>query len=208
LQAGAPNKGPSARERLSNKLNWRKALPWAFYDWANSAYATTVLAGLFPIFLKQYWMPPDTPVEMSTFRLGAANSAAGIIVACLAPILGAIADRGGARKRFLIFFAMMGIVMTGALHFVAKGNWVAAVLLYVTATIGFAGANIFYDSLLVSVADEGKFDMVSALGYSMGYLGGGLLFAFNVLMVTNPAKFGFVDEAEAVKRAFIMVAIW
>jgi UMF1 family MFS transporter len=98
--------------------------------------------------------------------------------------------------------------MTGALHFVAKGNWVAAVWLYVTATIGFAGANIFYDSLLVNVADEGKLDIVSALGYSMGYLGGGLLFAFNVYMVSNPAKFGLADEAEAVRRAFIMVAIW
>jgi UMF1 family MFS transporter len=191
-----------------SKLNWKKALPWAFYDWANSAYATTVLSGLFPIFLKQYWMPPDTPVEVGTFRLGAANSTAGIVVACLAPILGAIADRGGARKRFLLFFAMMGIVLTASLHFVAKGNWAAAVFLYVMATIGFFGANIFYDSLLVTVADEQKLDMVSALGYSMGYLGGGLLFAFNVFMVNNPAKFGFADESEAVRFAFILVSIW
>jgi MFS transporter, UMF1 family len=207
MRTSAPNEASAAGERLS-KLNWKKALPWAFYDWANSAYATTVLSGLFPIFLKQYWIPPGTPAEISTFRLGAANSTAGIIVACLAPVLGAIADRGGARKRFLIFFAMMGVVMTASLHFVAKGNWVAAVLLYVTATIGFAGANIFYDSLLVTVADEGKLDIVSALGYSMGYLGGGLLFAFNVFMVSNPAKFGLADEVEAVRRAFIMVAIW
>ena len=191
-----------------NKLNWRKALPWAFYDWANSAYATTVLAGFFPIFLKDFWTPAGTAETVSSFRLGAANSTAGIIVACLAPILGAIADRGGARKRFLLFFATMGIVMTASLHWVAKGNWPAAVLLYVVATIGFSGANIFYDSLLVTVAEEKKFDMVSALGYSMGYLGGGLLFLFNVIMVSNPTKFGFPDAAEAVRFAFIVCAIW
>ena len=191
-----------------NKLNWKKALPWAFYDWANSAYATTVLAGFFPIFLKDFWTPAGTAETLSSFRLGAANSTAGIIVACLAPVLGAIADRGGARKRFLLFFATMGIVMTASLHFVAKGNWPAAVLLYVVATIGFSGANIFYDSLLVTVADEKKFEMVSALGYSMGYLGGGLLFLFNVIMVSNPAKFGFADAAEAVRFAFILCAIW
>lgn len=207
MRPGAPKQAFAARERLT-KLNWKKALPWAFYDWANSAYATTVLAGFFPIFLKDFWTPPGTAETVSSFRLGAANSTAGIVVACLAPILGAIADRGGARKKFLFFFATMGIVMTASLHFVAKGNWAAAVLLYVVATIGFSGANIFYDSLLVTVADEKKFDMVSALGFSMGYLGGGLLFLFNVIMVSNPEKFGFTGAADAVRFAFIVVAIW
>lgn len=200
---------PAAQEpAATRKLNWKKVLPWAFYDWANSAYATVVLSGFFPIFLKDHWMPADTAVEVSSFRLGAANSTAGLIVACLAPVLGAIADRGSARKRFLLFFAAMGVVMTASLQFVAKGNWAAAILLYVMATIGFAGANIFYDSLLVTVADEDKFDMVSALGYSMGYLGGGLLFAFNVVMVGNAQKFGFADTSQAVRFAFILVAIW
>ena len=193
---------------MNSNINWRKTLPWAFYDWANSAYAVTVLTGLFPIFFKEFWTPAGTPAQDSTFRLGAANSTAGIIVACLAPILGAIADRGSARKKFLLFFACMGIVMTASLHFVAKGNWPAAVLIYILATIGFAGANVFYDSLLVSVADEKKFDMVSAIGFSMGYLGGGLLFLFNVIMVSNPAKFGFADASGAVRLAFVIVAIW
>lgn len=187
---------------------WRKALPWALYDWANSAYATTVLTGIFPLFFKEFSTPAGTAETVSTFRLGAANSTASIIVACLAPVLGAIADRGGARKKFLLFFACMGIVMTGSLHFVAKGQWTVAVMLYVLATIGFAGANVFYDSLLVTVADEKKLDMVSALGFAMGYLGGGLLFLFNVIMVSNPASFGFADASAAIKFAFILVSIW
>ena len=99
-----------------SKLNWRKALPWAFYDWANSAYAMTMLAGLFPVFFSDFWTPKGTPAQDSTFRLGVANSTAGIIVACLAPVLGAIADRGGARKRFLLFFATLGIAMTASLY--------------------------------------------------------------------------------------------
>jgi MFS transporter, UMF1 family len=207
LRSGAPKQATAAGERLS-KLNWKKALPWAFYDWANSAYATTVLSGLFPVFFSDFWTPPGTPPQDSTFRLGTANSTAGIIVACLAPILGAIADRGSARKKFLLFFAAMGIVMTGSMQFVAKGQWLTAVLLYVVGTVGFSGANIFYDSLLVTVADEDKFDIVSALGYAMGYLGGGLLFLFNVLMVSNPVKFGFADTAAAVRFAFLLTAVW
>ena len=193
---------------MSNKLNWKKALPWAFYDWANSAYATTVLSGLYPVFFSDFWSPRGTPPEKVLSWLGTANSTAGVIVACLAPMLGAIADRGGARKRFLLFFASMGIVMTASLHFVAQGHWLVALMLYVSATIGFSGANIFYDSLLVTVADEGKFDMVSALGYSLGYLGGGSLFLFNVIMVRNPATFGFADTAAAVRFAFILTGIW
>ena len=193
---------------LSSRFDWKKALPWAFYDWANSAYAITVLTGLFPIFFKDYWNPAGTAETDSTFRLGLANSTAGVIVACLAPILGAVADRGGARKKFLLFFATLGILMTASLHFVAAGQWAVALMVYIFGTIGFAGGNIFYDSLLVNVADEKKFDMVSALGYAMGYLGGGLLFLVNVMMVLHPEKFGLADSTQAVRTAFVIVAIW
>src|SRR4051812_10917446 len=108
---------------MSARFDWKKALPWAFYDWANSAYAITVLTGLFPIFFKDYYNPAGTPVTDSTYRLGTANSTAGIIVACLAPVLAAIADRGGARKKFLMFFAILGVLMTASLSLVAKGQW-------------------------------------------------------------------------------------
>jgi UMF1 family MFS transporter len=181
---------------------------WAFYDWANSGYATTVMAGFLPVFLKDYWSPAGTAETVSTARLGMANSCASVVVALLAPVLGAIADRGGARKRFLLAFAGMGMVMTGALHFVARGQWAAALALYVIANIGFAGGNIFYDSLLVSVAEEKKYDVISSLGFALGYLGGGLVFGFNVLMVLHPDWFGLADGNEAVRRSFLIVAVW
>lgn len=188
--------------------NRRSVLGWALYDWANSAFAVTVMTVFFPVFLKDFWCAPGTAETISTFRLSMANSIASAVVAVLAPVLGAIADRGGARKRFLLFFAAMGIVMTGSLHFVARGHWQMALVLYVLSIIGFSGGNIFYDSLLVSVAEEKKLHFVSALGFSLGYLGGGLLFAFNVVMVLNPEKFGLADANEAVRRAFLAVSLW
>ena len=186
----------------------RAVFAWALYDWANSAFAVTVMTVFFPVFLKDFWCAPGTAETVSTFRLSMANSFASAVVAILAPVLGAIADRGGARKRFLLFFAAMAIVMTGSLHFVARGHWQIALLLYVLSIIGFSGGNIFYDSLLVSVADEKKLHFVSALGFSLGYLGGGLLFAGNVVMVLNPEKFGLADANEAVQRAFLSVSLW
>ncbi|MBW2571170.1 MAG: MFS transporter [Deltaproteobacteria bacterium] len=159
---------------------------WLMYDWANSAFATTVMAGFFPIFFKQYWSY-GANVNISTAQLGFGNSIAGVLVALMAPVLGAIADRGSARKKFLIFFAYLGVVM---------------------GIIGFSGANIFYDSLLPRIADKENIDYISGLGYSMGYLGGGLLFLLNVLMTLMPEKFGFSDAETAVRYAFLSVALW
>jgi UMF1 family MFS transporter len=189
------------------KYNIKQVISWSLYDWGNSAFATTVMAGFFPVFFKQYWSTGSSAVE-STFRLGAANSIASLVIVAVAPILGAIADRGSAKKRFLMFFAFLGILMTGALYFVSQGNWLLAACLYVFGTIGFSGANVFYDSLLVSVAGPKKVDFVSALGFSLGYLGGGLLFAFNILMTLKPQLFGLADAAEAVRWSYVTVAIW
>jgi UMF1 family MFS transporter len=191
-------------ERL---LRQRKILAWIFYDWANSAFALTVMAGFFPLFFKQYWSAEVVATE-STFRLGLANSLASILVVCLAPLLGALADQGGARKRFLLYFAVIGIVMTGALPLVAQGQWVLALILYGLSVLGFSGGNIFYDSLLVSVARERHYDRVSAYGFAFGYLGSGLLFTLNVLMILKPTMFGLSDAAEAVKLAFFCVSLW
>ncbi len=188
---------------------WRdkKVISWSFYDWANSAFSTTVMAGFFPLFFKQYWATTLDNSE-STFMLGSANAFASLVVVVLAPLLGAIADKGSARKRFLIYFAMMGVVMTGCLYLVASGGWGLALVLYVLAVIGFSGGNIFYDALLVEVSDEATVDKVSVLGFAFGYLGGGILFAVNVLMTINPEWFGLADTAAAVKASFLMVAGW
>ncbi|MFQ6673565.1 MAG: MFS transporter, partial [Fidelibacterota bacterium] len=154
---------------------------WAMYDWSNSAFATTVMAGFFPIFFKQYWSS-GTDVNVSTAQLGLANSVASLAVALMAPILGAVSDKGSAKKSFLIFFAYLGVLMTAALFVVQKGDWAWAVFIYAMGIIGFSGANVFYDALLPEVSGKDKIDSVSGLGFGMGYLGGGLLFLINVLM--------------------------
>ncbi|HOV85425.1 MAG TPA: MFS transporter [Syntrophobacteraceae bacterium] len=186
---------------------WKKVLSWALYDWANSAFATTVMAGFFPVFFKEYWSA-GAGVTESTFQLGIANSGASVVVACMAPLLGAVADCGRAKKRFLFFFALLGILMTGSLYLVAKGEWKIAVVCYSLGTIGFSGANIFYDSLIVGVARGRRLDFVSSLGFALGYLGGGLLFALNVFMTLYPRSFGLEDAAQAVRISFLSVSLW
>lgn len=186
-----------------NKAVWG----WALYDWGNSAFATTVMAGFFPIFFKQYWSS-GADVNMSTAQLGLANSVASLLVALMAPVLGAIADRGSYKKRFMTLFAYLGVLMTACLFLVEQGNWLMAVLVYTLGTIGFSGANVFYDSLLPSLSNEETVDSVSSLGYAMGYLGGGILFLLNVVMTLNPSWFGLADAAEAVRWSFLTVALW
>jgi UMF1 family MFS transporter len=187
--------------------NKKTILSWAFYDWANSAFATTIMAGFFPLFFKEFWSS-GVDATVSTARLGLANSVAGTTVALLAPVLGAIADKGTSRKKFLMFFACIGMVMTSSLYMVSEGNWPHAVLLYIFAIIGFSGGNVFYDSLITGIASEKKLDLVSSLGFALGYLGGGILFALNVWMTLKPEVFGFTGAQEAVKISFLSVGIW
>ena len=180
---------------------------WAMYDWANSAYVTTVMAGFFPVFFKQYWSY-GADVNVSTAQLGFGNSIASLVVALMAPVLGAIADKGSAKKKFMLLFAYLGVLMSIGLFMVQQGQWALAIFVYAMGIVGFSGANVFYDSLLPSVADESKIDFVSSFGFSMGYLGGGLLFLVNVLMTLMPQKFGLPDAAAAVRVSFLTVAVW
>ena len=180
---------------------------WAMYDWANSAFATTVIAGFFPIFFKEFWSL-GANANLSTARLGVSNAIAGLLVALAAPVLGAIADRAGIRKRLLLLFAYLGVLMSGALFFIHSGNWGLAVLVYMLGVIGFSCANIFYDALLPSVAGPTRLDRVSSLGFALGYLGGGILFLVNVLMTLMPHRFGLPDMATAVRVSFLTVAVW
>ena len=187
--------------------NKKEILSWSLYDWANSTFSTTVMAGFFPIFFKQYWST-SAEVTVTTWYLGLANSIASILVATLAPFLGAIADKASVKKRLLIFFAFLGIISTGTLSIINQGQWIIAIVFYVSASIGFMSANIFYDSLLPSVAPKEKRDFVSSFGYALGYIGGGILFLINVLMYLKPELFGISDAASAIKLSFLTVAIW
>jgi len=180
---------------------------WALYDWGNSAFATTVMAGFFPLFFKTYWAGGAAAHE-STLYLGAANSLAAVLVAAGAPFLGAAADGGRMKKRFLLLFAALGVAATAALALVGAGLWPLAAALFILASLGFAGGNIFYDSLLPGLASGREADYASSLGFALGYLGGGVLFTVNVLMYLHPGLFGLPDETAAVRASFLTVALW
>jgi len=188
---------------MSRKTIWG----WALYDWANSAFATTVMAGFFPVFFKEFWSY-GSDINMSTAQLGIGNSVASLTVALLAPILGAMADHGGRKKAYLLTFAYLGVLMTAGLFLVGRGQWLLAIFVYSGGVIGFSGANVFYDALLPTVAPADRLDSVSSLGFAMGYLGGGLLFLLNVVMTLKPALFGLPDAATAVRLSFLSVALW
>tara|TARA_B100001029_G_scaffold35701_1_gene27191 strand:+ start:1595 stop:2845 length:1251 start_codon:yes stop_codon:yes gene_type:complete len=191
------------RQRKLSKKAWK----WAFYDWANSGFATTVMAGFFPIFFKSYWAGNLDAAE-STFVIGSVNSLIGLLIAISAPILGAIADAGKTKKKFLFIFATLGILATGYLFFIPESSWKLAVLFYGLGVIGFSGGNIFYDALIVSVSSPKERNKTSSLGFSLGYLGGGILFLLNVIMYLNPEWFGLSGPADAVLWSFMSVAIW
>ena len=188
-------------------LKRKKVISWALYDWANSAFATTVMAGFFPLFFKSFWAADLSPAE-STAVIGTTNSLAGLFIMLSAPILGAYSDLGKLKKKFLAFFALLGVLSTGYLYFIPQGDWVIAASLYALAVIGFSGGNIFYDSLIASVSKQDQRHKVSSLGFSLGYLGGGLLFVINVLMYLNPAWFGLSSQSEAILWSFLSVAVW
>jgi len=185
----------------------RQVLSWAAYDWANSAFATIILASFYPIFFREYWSAGSASADI-TFRLGFANSIASLAIVILGPVLGAIADRGGIKKRFLFAFLVLGVSTTGALFWVAQGQWVAAIVLFVLANIGFMGGNVFYDSLIVLVTSKDRYDVVSALGFSLGYLGGGILLAGCAAMTVWPSRFGLDGSTEAVQLSFLLTAVW
>src|SRR5688572_17573580 len=146
------------------------------------------MAGFFPVFFQKFWST-DVSATATTSRLGVANSVAGLIIAILAPILGAIADRGGRRKQFLFAWTLLGVGATGALYLIGQGDWLWAAVLFVLGTLGFNGGVVFNDALLLDVAKPSEYDRVSAFGYALGYLGGGLLFLVNVMMVQKPEWF-------------------
>ena len=188
-------------------LKRKKIVSWALYDWANSVFATTVMAGFFPIFFKSFWAADLSPIE-STAAIGTANSLSGLFIMLLAPILGAFSDVRKIKKKFLAFFAATGILSTAYFYFIPQGDWFYAAFLYTLAAIGFSGGNIFYDSLIGSVSNNNERNKVSSLGYALGYLGGGILFIVNVLMYLNPTWFGLASDIEAILYSFLSVSVW
>lgn len=182
-------------------------LAWAFYDWANSAFALSVLAVLFPLFLGSYWSAGD-PGAAVTARLAWITAASSAVVCIIAPVFGTIADAGGYRKRFLFVLAMTGAVATAVLAVVDKGNWPAALGLYLVASVGFYSSTVFYDSLIIDVTEPRYYSFVSSLGFSLGYLGGAALLALHVWMLLSPETVGFRTTDQVIRFAFVTVGVW
>ena len=193
--------------KTEKKILSKEVISWAFYDWANSAFATTVIAGFFPIFFKSFWANSLSDTE-STALLGLANSLSGFFILIFAPFLGALADITFRKKYMLVFFMLIGAGSTASFFFIYEGYWMIAVIAYILASIGFSGGNIFYDSLIIDVSNDQSRNQVSAFGFAMGYLGGGILFVVNVLMYLQPNIFGLASEIDAVLFSFLSVAIW
>src|SRR5258706_2797624 len=193
--------------RSGEAMMQRKVWGWALYYWGTHAFTPSIITVFFPIFFKDYWSS-GADVTVSTFRLGLATSVASLIVALSAPLLGAIADRGGHGKKFLLASALLGSIMVLGLPWVPLGAWQWARLFDVLASIGYFWGNVFGDSMLVAVAEPGKLDIPSAIGYFAGYLGGGLFLALGVAMSLKPEWFGLADPAEAVRLLLILTALW
>ncbi len=185
----------------------KKILSWAFYDWANSAFALSVLAVLFPLFLGSFWNDGSAG-SVVTSRLAWITAASSAIVCLISPVFGAIADTGGYRKRFLFLLALLGATATAALGIVGEGNWPVALALYFFASIGYYISTVFYDSLIIDVTEPRYYSFVSSLGFSVGYLGGALLLSLHVWMLISPETFGFSDADAAIKFAFVSVGAW
>ena len=197
-------------EQLSNngdineKEHKRIINAWAMYDWANSAFATTIMAAVLPVFYANV-AGSVLPGNQATVYWGYTTSIALLIVAVLSPVLGAMADFRGQKKRYLTVFALLGIFGTSLLFFVTTGDWFQASIFFIIGNIGFAGANVFYDSLLPHVAKPDEIDQVSTKGYALGYLGGGILLAINLAMI----MFAPEDMTILMSRlSFLSVATW
>lgn len=185
----------------------KKIFSWALYDWANSVFFTTVMAGFFPVFFKMYWAIGVKP-SVSTERLGWILSISGFLLAVLSPTIGVISDKKRLKKKLLFATMLIGVLLTVGLFFVQQGDWQTPSLLYGWALFFCSASCVFYDSLMVSVCREDQYDFVSSLGYSLGYLGGGILFSLNVVMFLKPELFGILNPITAVKWSFVTVGIW
>jgi UMF1 family MFS transporter len=189
---------------MEEKKHKQAITAWTMYDWANSAFATTITAAVLPVYYSSV-AAQNLPPNIATAYWGYTTTIALLLVAIAAPVLGAMADARGSKKRYLGLFASVGIFATALLYLVGTGDWLLASVLFIFASIGFSGSLVFYDSLLPHVARSDEIDSVSSRGYAMGYLGGGLLLAINLAMIMlSPSNLTQLMT----RLSFVSVALW
>ncbi len=181
---------------------------WYLYDWASSAFVTTVMAALFPPFFRSLVLAGGVAENSATAYWAYTTSLALLLIALSAPLLGAIADHTGRVKQGLVLFAGLGILATACMVFLGPGAWRTAAILFVCGNFGFGCANVFYESLLPRLVPREQLDSVSARGYALGYVGGGILLVINLLWVMRPEMFGMPDTGVAVRASLLSAAAW
>lgn len=180
---------------------------WALYDWANSAFVTTIIAAVFPVYFNRVAAAGLSPAYKLTWYSGATTLAL-LVIALISPFLGAVANSSGIKKKMLGGFMALGVLATSGLFFIERGDWIPALILFGLGNIGVSGSFVFYDSLLPHIAGPQEMDRVSTAGYALGYLGGGLLLAINVAWILHPAFFGLSGPDLAARLSFLSVGLW
>ena len=189
---------------MEEKLHKRAIRAWTMYDWANSAFATTIMAAVLPVYYSSV-AASTLPDYMRTAYWGYTTSLAALLAAIISPILGAIADFRGSKKKFLTIFMLIGVTGTALLYFIGTGDYLLASLFFIFGNIGFAGSLVYYDALLPHVAGPEEIDQVSSRGYAMGYIGGGILLAVNLVMIMFSPK---ELTGLMTRLSFLTVAVW
>jgi MFS transporter, UMF1 family len=182
---------------------------WIFYDWANSAYSIIITTAVFPLYYKAIATDAGVSISNSTAYLGYTVAIATFILAMIGPILGTIADYDGLKKKFFLFFFLLGSVSTASLAFVPGGNWLWLLIVYAITAVGFHGANIFYDAFLVDVTPEKQMNQLSARGFGLGYIGSTIPFIISIaIILLSQNQIIPLAISTASKLAFVITAIW
>lgn len=180
----------------------REVLSWCLYDWAYSSFATTVISAVLPVYYSQV-AARNLTGNTATVYWGYTTAVALIASVLLAPVMGAIADFSGIKKRLLLVFAAVGIFSTALLYYVTTGDWLLASVLFIFGNIGFSMSEVFYNALLPGIANAQEIDRISVKGYALGYLGGGILLALDIGLIQI-----MEDKSLATRITFITVSVW
>lgn len=188
-------------------LGRRELRAWAMYDWANSAFWSTIVTAIFPPFFSDYAAAGMAPID-ATSRFAWTTTIAVTIVAVLGPVLGAIADHNALKKRMLAAFMLIGVATTLLMATINRGEWTYALMLFLVANVGVASSLVFYDSLLPHIAAPDEIDKVSTAGFAVGFIGGGVLLLVNLAWILSPSTFGLGSTVTAIKLSFVSVGVW